>query len=47
MFFGELERQIRIEGKIEKVSSVTSDQYFNARPRVSQLGAWASNQVKF
>ena len=44
MFFGELERQIRIEGKINKVSSTISDQYFNARPRASQLGAWASNQ---
>ena len=43
-FFGELERQIRIEGKINKVSSATSDQYFNARPRASQLGAWASHQ---
>ena len=46
VFWGELERQIRIEGKIEKVSSDTSDQYFNARPRTSQLGAWASNQSK-
>ena len=41
VFWGELERQIRIEGKIERVSSATSDQYFNARPRASQLGAWA------
>lgn len=44
VFWGELERQIRIEGKINKVSSATSDQYFNARPRASQLGAWASHQ---
>ena len=44
VFWGELERQIRIEGKIKKVSSIISDQYFNARPRASQLGAWASNQ---
>lgn len=44
VFWGELERQIRIEGKIKKVSSTISDQYFNARPRASQLGAWASNQ---
>ena len=44
VFWGGLERQIRIEGKIKKVSSTISDQYFNARPRASQLGAWASNQ---
>jgi pyridoxamine 5'-phosphate oxidase len=44
VFWAELERQIRIEGKIKKVSSTISDQYFNARPRASQLGAWASNQ---
>lgn len=40
----DLERQIRIEGKIEKISSQESDQYFSARPKGSQIGAWASPQ---
>ena len=43
-FWPELERQIRIEGKIVKVSSEESDTYFASRPRGSQLGAWASPQ---
>lgn len=43
-FWIELERQIRIEGKIEKQSPEESDSYFNSRPRESQLGAWASAQ---
>lgn len=38
------ERQIRIEGVVEKVSSELSDEYFATRPRGSQLGAWASLQ---
>lgn len=40
----ELERQVRIEGVVEKVSAVESDLYYNSRPRESQLGAWASDQ---
>ena len=36
--------QIRIEGVLEKVDHLVSDKYFNARPRRSQLGAWASAQ---
>lgn len=43
-FWVELERQIRIEGMVKKVSEELSDKYFAARPRESQLGAWASNQ---
>jgi pyridoxamine 5'-phosphate oxidase len=43
-FWGELERQIRVEGEVEKVTNELSDTYFAARPRESQLGAWASNQ---
>jgi pyridoxamine 5'-phosphate oxidase len=39
-----LGRQIRIEGRVEKMSSAESDEYFNARPRGSQLGARASRQ---
>lgn len=43
-FWVELERQIRIEGTVEKVTEELSDKYFAARPRESQIGAWASNQ---
>lgn len=38
------ERQIRIEGSVEKVLPATSDQYFTSRPRGSQLGALVSQQ---
>lgn len=40
----ELERQVRIEGKVEKISRERSEQYFGTRPRGSQMGAWASPQ---
>ncbi|MFT4031629.1 MAG: pyridoxamine 5'-phosphate oxidase [Siphonobacter sp.] len=43
-FWGELERQVRIEGIATKVAPEESDQYFAIRPRSSQLGAWSSNQ---
>tara|TARA_B100000927_G_scaffold1589_1_gene1353 strand:- start:2458 stop:3114 length:657 start_codon:yes stop_codon:yes gene_type:complete len=46
IFWGELERQIRIQGPIKKVSKLISDKYFNARPRASKIGAWASDQSK-
>lgn len=39
-----MERQVRIEGIIEKVSDEESDEYFNSRPDDSKLGAWVSNQ---
>jgi pyridoxamine 5'-phosphate oxidase len=44
LFWPELERQIRIDGIIEKVEDIVSDDYFNDRPRASQIGAWASHQ---
>lgn len=43
-FWGELERQIRIEGHVEKLSAELSTAYFHSRPRESQLGAWVSEQ---
>lgn len=43
-FWGELERQVRVEGVAEKVDDSLSDAYFKSRPRESQLGAWASAQ---
>ncbi|RMH70034.1 MAG: pyridoxamine 5'-phosphate oxidase [Gemmatimonadetes bacterium] len=39
-----LVRDIRIEGKVEKVPPEVSDMYFQSRPRGSQLGTWVSNQ---
>lgn len=40
----EFERQVRITGKVDKVSREESEKYFISRPRESQLGAWASKQ---
>jgi pyridoxamine 5'-phosphate oxidase len=40
----ELERQVRIEGKVVKTSPAESDQYFQSRPLGSRIGAWASEQ---
>jgi pyridoxamine 5'-phosphate oxidase len=43
-YWGELERQVRIEGRVARVTPRESDEYFATRPRGSQLAAWASSQ---
>jgi pyridoxamine 5'-phosphate oxidase len=46
-YWQELERQICVAGIVEKTSHEESENYFNSRPRGSQLAAWASNQSDF
>ncbi len=43
-FWGELERMVRIEGRVERVSDAESDEYYQSRPLGSRIGAWASQQ---
>lgn len=43
-FWMELERQVRIVGRIEKVDATESDEYFHSRPEGSRIGAWSSPQ---
>jgi pyridoxamine 5'-phosphate oxidase len=43
-FWDKLERQVRIEGEVVKVSEEESDTYFHSRPIGSQIGAWTSDQ---
>lgn len=43
-FWPDLERQIRISGKVAKIPMLESIEYFKSRPRASQIGAWASEQ---
>ena len=45
-WWSQLERQVRIEGCVEKVSDEDADSYFKTRPKGSQLGAWASQQSR-
>ncbi|HXF66385.1 MAG TPA: pyridoxamine 5'-phosphate oxidase [Burkholderiales bacterium] len=43
-YWGVLDRQVRIEGRVARVAPRESDEYFATRPRGSQLAAWASDQ---
>ena len=43
-FWPELERQVRVEGRVEKLDAAASDEYFASRPYTSRIGAWASEQ---
>jgi pyridoxamine 5'-phosphate oxidase len=43
-FWKELERQVKIEGTISRISDAENDEYFNSRPEQSKIGAWASPQ---
>lgn len=45
-FWPQLQKQIRITGFASKVDEAVSDEYFQSRPRESQIGAWASYQSK-
>lgn len=39
-----LNRQVRVEGRVTRMPKSTAESYFHSRPRLSQLGAWASKQ---
>ena len=45
-FWGELERQVRITGTVSRVSPGETAEYFQSRPRDSQIGAWVSPQSR-
>jgi pyridoxamine 5'-phosphate oxidase len=44
VYWARLERQVRVEGRVERVDAGESDAYFASRPLESRLGAWASQQ---
>ena len=43
-FWAELERQVRVQGRVERLPAAESDAYFASRPHTSRIGAWASEQ---
>lgn len=45
-YWADLERQVRVEGPVERVAREESESYFGTRPRGGQLAAWASSQSK-
>ena len=45
-WWGVLERQVRVEGKVEKLSPAESDAYYQSRPKGSRIGAWVSAQSR-
>jgi pyridoxamine 5'-phosphate oxidase len=45
-FWSELERQVRVRGRVERVTEAESDAYFASRPLEARLGAWASAQSR-
>lgn len=45
-FWRKLHRQVRIEGRVEKLSAQLSEAYFQSRPKGSQIGAWSSPQSR-
>ncbi len=46
LFWPDLERQVRVEGQAEKVTTEQSDSYFETRPKRSKFGAWTSPQSR-
>ncbi len=44
LWWPHLERQVRVEGRVERLERAASEEYFKSRPRGSQLGAWTSPQ---